>query len=353
MNILIISFSVNGAMGDNFKQVTRYLTNSNNVHVLTNIGISATDLGTNNICNVGFNRKNITNFINPISYHKIYQYVKNTQFDVAFILSPHPLNIYIYHIIDNSKIVTYVHDHVPHSGVKGLDALFLNIQLKYFYRRSKKIIVSCNWIKHDILSKHFIKKENLIDVNYLGLLENHLYPNDSIKEDIDVLFFGRIEYYKGLDTLIESAKQLDKYKFYIIGKGDIKETFKIKEIPVNCSHVNYYISDKDLAEYIQRSKLIVLPYRDATGTQTIQSIFYYKKPIIATNVGCFPEYITDQHDGMIIPTESPNALANAIRILLEDENKRKEMGLNGYSKISTIFNNQTITERYIQIFKSL
>ena len=134
---------------------------------------------------------------------------------------------------------------------------------------------------------------------------------------------------------------------------NIKETFNINELPANCVHINHYISDKELAQYIQRSKLIVLPYRDATGTQTIQSVFYYKKPIIATSVGCFPEYITDQEDGIIVPSGSPTILSDAIEKLLVNEKKRKEMGINGNRKLSTIFNNKLITEQYIQIFKSV
>lgn len=351
MNILIVSFSINGAMGDNFKLIAKYLSLNNNTFILTNKNINSKDVGTSQIKNINFDRKKPLTFINPLSFFKIHKYIKETQFDIAFILSPHPINIFLYHIINNAKIVTYVHDHIPHSGVKKLDYFFMKKQLNYFYNRSKKIIVSCNWIKKDILEKKFISNSSKIEVNYLGLLENHLYPNNKIKEDIDVLFFGRIEYYKGLDILIKAAQNLNQYKFYIVGKGNINSTFGIDQIPSNCIHINNYIPDEELAKYIQRSKIVVLPYRDATGTQTIQSIFYYKKPIIATNVGCFPEYISNEKDGIIIKKESIEELTDAIKLLLTDKEKRLSYGNNGYNKISSIFNNENIAKKYIQIFE--
>ena len=340
-------------MGDNFKLVTKYLSKTSDVHVLTNEGIIAKDLNTQNIFNIEFNRKRISNFINPISYYKIYKFIRSIQFDVAFILSPHPLNLYIYQIIDNTKIIPYVHDHIPHSGVKGLDAFFLKAQLKYFYTKSKKIIVSSEIIKKEIIEKGFIKETNRIEVNYLGLLENHLYPITKTEEIIDILFFGRIEYYKGLDILIKAAANLSKYNFHIIGKGDIKKVFNINTLPDNCIHINRYVTDHELAEYIQKSKVIVLPYRDATGTQTIQSIFYYNKPIIATNVGCFPEYISNGIDGLIVKKESVEELSKAIEYLLNENEHRKEMGDNGKKKLTTIFCNKDITNKYIQIFSKI
>ena len=353
MNLLIISFSINGSMGDNFKTITRDLSSKVNTYVLTNHGINSEDLGTKNIYNISFNRSNKLDFINIYSYYKIAQYIKNIPYDVVFIYSPHPVNLFIYHIIDNKKIIPFVHDHILHSGVKKLDAFFLKKQLKYFYEKSAKIIVSCNWIKEDILEKQLMKDSTKIEVNYLGLLDNLCFNNIEDKNDIDILFFGRVEYYKGLDIFIEASKLLPHYKFIIAGKGNLKEIHNIDFLPKNCIHINKYIPDIDLAKYINSAKIIVLPYRDATGTQTIQSVFYYKKPIIATNVGCFPEYISDGKDGIIIKNESVDQLVNAINLLMSNTEKRFQMGNQGYQKLSTIFSNKEITNRYIQIFKSI
>ena len=353
MNLLIVSFSVNGSMGDNFKTIAKDLSTIANIYVLTNQGINSEDVGTNNICNIRFDRREKTDFINISSYYKLYKYIKSIHFDVVFIYSPHPVNLFLYQIIDNRKIIPFVHDHILHSGVKRLDAFFLKMQLKYSYKKSAKIIVSCNRIKEEILRLGFMKDAAKIEVNYLGLLDNLCFDELNHKYDLDVLFFGRVEYYKGLDILIDACKLLPQYRFVIAGKGNLKEIHNIDSLPDNCIHINEYISDKDLATYINDAKVIVLPYRDATGTQTIQSVFYYKKPIIATNVGCFPEYITHDVDGIIIPKEDSGELADSIKQLLSNEEKRYILGLNGYSKLSSSFSKRKIADKYIQILESI
>ena len=49
MNILIVSFSVGGAMGDMFMEITKSLSKSQNVSVLTYMRYKAADLGTENV----------------------------------------------------------------------------------------------------------------------------------------------------------------------------------------------------------------------------------------------------------------------------------------------------------------
>ena len=94
-----------------------------------------------------------------------------------------------------------------------------------------------------------------------------------------------------------------------------------------------------------------MPYRDATGTQVIQTGFYFEKPIIATNVGCFPEYISNSIDGIIVEKENPKELANAIDKLMFNDELRKGMGSKGKEKINTIFSNDSISKKYFEIFK--
>lgn len=353
MNILLLSLSVNGSMGDNFKCIAKGLASNNNIFVLTNYSISPEDIGTNNICNLHFDKKNPIDFINPITYGKAKKYIGNIHYDICLVLSSHPANLIIYHWIDLNKTCIYVHDHHPHSGVSTADFISQKLNNYFAYNKCRKVIVACNFIKQDILKRNLMQDASKIEICELGLLDNLCFPTKELIENIDVLFFGRIEYYKGLDILVKVAEQLNGVKFVIAGKGSLKNVSGIKKLPINCSHINRYIPDAELAELIQRSKIVILPYRDATGTQTIQSVFYYKKAIIATNVGCFPEYITNGIDGIIIEPENKFQLSNAIQELMENENKRIQFGKEGYKKIKTLFSNERIIKRYEEIFSSI
>lgn len=70
--------------------------------------------------------------------------------------------------------------------------------MKYSYTKSAKIIVSCLSIKDDILSLGLMINKEKIAVNYLGLLENLVYPKRELEQDIDVLFLGGLNIIKDL-----------------------------------------------------------------------------------------------------------------------------------------------------------
>lgn len=354
MNLLMICFHTNGAIKDGFIQICNHLSKDTHVIVLTNKGISRKELPNCEVYIFDFIKSRFFSFFAPWKYHRLKTILRKIHYDYAFIYYFHPINLYLFLQINNSKLVVYVHDHIAHLGVPYLKRILINFQLKEVYKKAKAIVVSSNWMRRDMINRNLVSNNSRLFVNYLGLLENHLYPQNTY-ENIDVLFLGRIEYYKGLDILLESHKYLKNkdVRFMIVGRGDLLKTFHIQEIPSFVDIVNRYVSDEELALYIQRSKIIVLPYYEATGTQTIQTVFYYKKPIIATNVGCFPEYVTDMKDGIIVPARDPKALAQAIDILLNNEQLRIKMGKTGADKLKSIFSNELITKRYLKIFQNI
>lgn len=84
-----------------------------------------------------------------------------------------------------------------------------------------------------------------------------------------------------------------------------------------------FVEEEQLISYIKACKLVVLPYHEATGTMTVCQVFYYGCPVIASNVGVFPEYIKEA--GAIFEHGNAKMLADTIENLLADTNKLKEM----------------------------
>ena len=125
---------------------------------------------------------------------------------------------------------------------------------------------------------------------------------------------------------------MQNVRFVVAGKGDVSQVFGIGNLPSNFEHINKYVPDEELAELIQRSKVLVMPYRDATGTQTVQSIFYYEKPIVAL-------------DAM--------ALRQALEKLLDNDELRRIIGKNGFEKLIYKFSNDEIAKKYMSIFISV
>lgn len=148
-------------------------------------------------------------------------------------------------------------------------------------------------------------------------------------EPATLLFFGRIQEYKGIKYLLDSLLQIKSHKFKLIlaGEGNYKpyeeQLIKLKgKVEVDKG----YVIDKKVSEYFQRASFVVMPYTDATQTGIIQIAYSYKKPVIATAVGSLPELVIDDKTGYLIPSKDSKKLKEAIMKLLKNPEKAKQMG---------------------------
>jgi glycosyltransferase involved in cell wall biosynthesis len=89
-------------------------------------------------------------------------------------------------------------------------------------------------------------------------------------------------------------------QFLIAGDfSDNKELFNEIKDQDNLKIINKHIEIDELANIISQSKFIVCPYRDATQSGVLMTSFAMQKPVVATNVGAFPEYIEDDFNGLL------------------------------------------------------
>ena len=158
------------------------------------------------------------------------------------------------------------------------------------------------------------------------------------QEPNNVLFFGRIWDYKGLEYLIAAApliaEQVPEVKIVIAGEGDdfTKYQASIGDSPL-FDVQNRWIDDTERAEFFQRSSIVVLPYKEATQSGVVPVAYTYARAVVATSVGALAECVAHNETGLLVPTEDPRALADAIIELLTNPQRRDEMGEAGRQRM--------------------
>lgn len=134
---------------------------------------------------------------------------------------------------------------------------------------------------------------------------------------LELLFFGFIRPYKGLDVLIEAIRLLDDPDVHltVIGEywGDASALLRQTEGYPNIECHLGYMSDQDAADYFARADFVILPYRAATGSAVASVAFHYNKPIIASQTGGLPDVVFEGITGRLVPPNDAVALANTIR----------------------------------------
>jgi len=130
-----------------------------------------------------------------------------------------------------------------------------------------------------------------------------------------VLFFGRLEAYKGIDRFLMAARSMDpKWRFVLAGPGRITQEVAalIREIPCDRLRViNRYLSDSDVAALLSAASVGVLPYRDATQSCLPSLCAAFGLPVVATRVGGLIEDVP-LVGGLLVDPGDTCALARGI-----------------------------------------
>jgi glycosyltransferase involved in cell wall biosynthesis len=227
------------------------------------------------------------------------------------------------------RVYTTIHDPQPHSGEDHIKARLIRF-------------LSLGVAKHYFFFSEFARNEfkKLEPSNTKKTWQLRLFPinffRKYLKEDpankTQILFFGRLSPYKGIDVLLEAIPQvLAKYpneQFVIAGRsieGYELDSASITKWGKNIVLLNRYISNEELADLFSKSKMVVCPYKDATQSGVLATALALNVPVVASNAGAFPEYINNQENGVIVPVNDSTALATAINSMLAN---------NEYSNIS-------------------
>lgn len=135
----------------------------------------------------------------------------------------------------------------------------------------------------------------------------------------NILFFGLIRDYKGLDILLEAFAGLDDdYRLIVAGEpyGSFDKYCELiwgmpdadKRISLNLE----YIPDDEVSLYFSAADVTVLPYRTATQSGISAISYHFDVPMIVTAAGGLEETIGERGTGIVVRECSPQAVSEAI-----------------------------------------
>jgi glycosyltransferase involved in cell wall biosynthesis len=176
------------------------------------------------------------------------------------------------------------------------------------------------------------------------------------EDDHQILFFGRIWEYKGLEYLIRAepliTARVPDARIVIAGRGeDFARYRRLMVHPERFTVYNEYVSDSQRAELFQRASVVALPYIDASQSAVIPVAYTYAKPVVATSVGGLPELVEDGRTGFLVPPRDERALADALVCLLRDKELCHQMGAHGKRKVATECSPESVARQTLQVYQ--
>lgn len=216
------------------------------------------------------------------------------------------------HII-GYKVYPILHDAIRHPGDPYKVVTFFLTFLEL--RMCRKVIFLNKVVKNSALQIYRIKKEKAISL-FLPLPSFELNNDRGIKE-YDVLFFGRITTYKGVDILLQ-ANRIMLENGYSIKVGIFGKSNKDLLITEKNVHFeNRYLKQNEIYEIIGLSRMLVLPYIEASQSGVAAFAVHAELPIVATPLDSLIEQL--EGTGTMFASEvSPEAIAEVVSSVLSD-----------------------------------
>lgn len=237
---------------------------------------------------------------------------------------------------------------LSHRGKANLQVIFQNEEDKQFY-----------------LKQGFISSDKCRFIKGSGIdLDEYEYFPEIDSKKLRICFTARMIKEKGIYEIIESARILykdyhDKIQFVLcgglaeIGRPNYvsPEELQPKDLPSD-----YFIwlgKRNDILFQLQNCNIFIFPsyYNEGLPKSCIEANAVGRPIITTDNVGC-RDTVIDGYNGYIIPVKDANALAEKIKCLIEDKDKRIMMGKNARKYAEEHFDIKDVVERHLSIYRS-
>lgn len=231
--------------------------------------------------------------------------------------------------------------------------------------RSKKtrVIFQNNDDKALFMAAKIMSEEQCAFTNGSGInLNNYSYTPEPTAGPIKVIFTARMVEDKGTLVLIDAAKRLEsEYKervqFLLCGGLDTNPngiTKQMLESRCDGSYIQWLGHRKDVLELLRQSHIMAFPswYREGLPKSVIEAEAIGRPVVTTDSVGC-RDTVVDGHNGFMIPIKDSEALAAALKKLIDDPQLRQTMGKNAREFAVSKFDIDEVVKVHLNLYQSI
>ena len=174
-------------------------------------------------------------------------------------------------------------------------------------------------------------------------------------DDVLLLWAGRLDPIKGLDTLLEAVDLLRRQhpvRCLLAGEGPER------------ANVERLISRRDLGEVVtllgrrsdvhrlmRTADVFVFPSRTEGMPNALLEAMAAGLPIVTTDVAGCRDLVTDGQEGLLVPPDDPPALAGSMTRVIVDRLLAKQLSDTAWHTVASHYTLKHCTEGYIAVYK--
>ena len=250
------------------------------------------------------------------------------------------------------KFILTVHDLRQHESKK---AFYKEIRQNIFFNRMQKCINEASYLitnsksQSERLNSLYPKKETAL-LPFPTLITESIADGKLACPELNgikdyILFFGRIEKYKGVDILLRAFSSSNiGCKLVIAGKGE----FEWKPDSPDIIYIDRYIKDEEIRSMYENARYVVYPYISATQSGVLSVASFFCKPMVLSDIPFFRETVGNSKAAVFFKSNDVMALSEALKAMesadirmMENESKAlysKEYSESSYrTKLLTLY----------------
>lgn len=203
--------------------------------------------------------------------------------------------------------------------------------LGYWLKQVDAIYCVSDFARNDLLAHYKVPAE----VIYTGVDTKFFKPNPETRRESPpkILYFGRLEGWKGVRYLVEALQTLTDVTFQARIVGDGPERDKLAEMLLDPrltgkATISPAVRSREgVRDLLEQADIVVLPpVAVETMSNAMLEAMAMGKAILATNVGCFPEVLRHGKTAFLVEPRSAAELAQGLRTLVAEPARRLALG---------------------------
>jgi rhamnosyl/mannosyltransferase len=298
----------------------------------------------------------------PFSFNAISAYREMAaEFDLINFHYPFPFGdmMSIFSGIDTPRVVTYHSDIIRQRFLKHI---YAPVQHIFLQSVDRIICTSEQYLKTSKILQQYENKTEAVSLGLdrLKLPAAELETLKSWKQKLSrpfFLFLGVLRSYKGVETLINAAKDLDA-QLVIAGGGPQTQKLKQQAELIGLDNVTFTgrISEDDKAALLELCTALVLPSHlrsEAFGLVQLEASMR-QKPLICTELGTGTTHVNEHdHTGLVVPPKNAAALNQAMTFMIENPEAAKTMGKQAEQRYQRLFTAEKMCAEYTRIYNDV
>ena len=152
------------------------------------------------------------------------------------------------------------------------------------------------------------------------------------------------------------AKQFPDARLWLAGTGEEDRVAALRNLASELGiskEVNFLGMRTDIPELLKETAVVAHPARYDNLPRSVIEASAAARPVIATRVGGIPEAIRDHETGMLVPSNDPASMAEAMGTLLGNPSLAAQMGQAGRAYVSAHFSYDRMINEYSALYNTL